>query len=128
VGQCVAGLLIWFFCSALIWNVSHRMLGYSEGFAEIARVLAFACAPLLGVWLTVLPIAGLGAWLSIGLHGLAFVNLVLATQTILSTSTLRAVGICALSVAAGALLFFVLGLLFVGRPASEEIVAVLVRA
>ena len=117
-GHCVAGLLIWLVCSSLVWNVAHRIFGFSEGFFELARVYGFASVPLVGLWLTALPIGGSSLWLSVALHGLALISVVIATRAALSISMLRALAICVLSVSAGALLLFILGLFLAGSPAA----------
>jgi hypothetical protein len=122
-GHGVAGLLIWLVCTGLIWNVAHRILGYSEGFAQLARVLGYTAAPLLGLWLNAIPSVGNWVWYTVGLHAVALVALVAATRAALVISLLRALGICALSLAVAILLLGILGLFLTGTPASDEIAA-----
>lgn len=119
----VAGLVIWIACAGLIWNVAHRILGYSESFGELTRILALPAVPLLGLWLNAIPLVGGLPWFGIGLHVLALAALLFVTRTALAISFPRALGICALSLATAVLLFSLLGLFLVGRPAGEDSVS-----
>jgi len=112
--------VIWILCSSLIWNVAHRFLGYAEGFWELTRVFGFTAAPLIGLWLNVIPFFAALLWFAIAIHGVAFAALVAATRAALSISTLRALGICALAWGLAILLFGILGLFLVGSPAADE--------
>lgn len=123
LSHALAAVLIWLVCAGLIWNVAHRIFGYSEGFAELTRVLGCSAAPLLGLWLNLIPQVGGLIWFTIGLHGVAFLALVAATRVALEITLLRALGICALSLAMAVLLLAILGLFLVGSPASEGISA-----
>lgn len=121
-----ASVVIWLVCAGLIWYAADLLLGYAESFWELARVLGFAAVPLLGLWTQVLPIFGARPVVSLVFHGLAFVSLVVAVRAALSISTVQAVGVCLLSALVGMLLLFLLGVLFIGQPASLERVPVLV--
>ena len=123
VSHGLAAILIWLVCAGLIWNVAHRIFGYSEGFSELARVLGFPAVPLLGLWLNVIPVVGGLVWFTIGLHGVAFLALVGATRVALGITLVRALGVCSLSLAMAVLLLAILGLFLVGSPASAGISA-----
>lgn len=116
-GQAVVGLLLWLFCTGVVWNVAHRILGLSESFLELARVFGLPALPLLGLWLNVIPSVHGSAWTEIALHATALVVWIAVTRAALQVNLSRALLICTASIALGLALVGLLGILLVGSPA-----------